>query len=141
MRREPKADFVLPLPPNMIDAARANNSLPCYESHSEEIASNGQRQCRYKQFKETMPNGKSYAVLDIKDLPVDNTAPYTVPEGSVFLMGDNRDRSAASRVPLEEGGLGGGVPPKNLVGHAPVGIFPNDVSPRGFQERERGGEG
>ena len=77
-----------------------------------------------------MPNGKSYAVLDIVDLPVDNTVPYTVPKDSVFLMGDNRDRSADSRVPMEEGGLGGAVPMKNLVGHALVGMFSTDGSAR-----------
>src|SRR3546814_9665909 len=71
------ADFVIPVTPNMIDAARANNSLPCYEIQFEEIGANGQRQCRYKQFKETMPNGKSYAVLDIKDLPVDRSEEHT----------------------------------------------------------------
>jgi len=128
LKREPMADFVIPVTPNMIEAARANNSLPCYEVQFEEIGANGQRQCRYKRFKETMPNGKSYAVLDIVDLPVDNTTPYTVPEGSVFLMGDNRDRSADSRVPMEEGGLGGAVPQKNLVGHALVGMFSTDGS-------------
>src|SRR3546814_20254945 len=76
------ADFVIPVTPNMIDAARANNSLPCYEIQFEEIGANGQRQCRYKQFKETMPNGKSYAVLDIKDLQVDNTEPYKIGRAS-----------------------------------------------------------
>src|SRR3546814_18712561 len=68
------ADFVIPVTPNMIDAARANNSLPCYEIQFEEIGANGQRQCRYKQFKETMPNGKRYPVLDIKELPCDKHA-------------------------------------------------------------------
>src|SRR3546814_12312381 len=126
------AEFVSPLTTNMSDACRAKMSRPCYEIQGEEIGANGQRQCRYKQFKETMPNGKSYAVLDIRNLPVDNTAPYTVPAGSVFLMGDNRDRSADSRVPMEEGGLGGAVPQANLVGHALVGMFSTDGSASWF---------
>ncbi|ALC12611.1 signal peptidase I [Sphingopyxis sp. 113P3] len=130
LKREPMADFVIPVTENMIEAARANNALPCYQMQFEEVGPDGKRQCRYKQFKETMPNGKSYAVLDIVDLPVDNTVPYTVPKDSVFLMGDNRDRSADSRVPMEEGGLGGAVPMKNLVGHALVGMFSTDGSAR-----------
>src|SRR3546814_3581927 len=49
--REPMADFVIPVTPNMVEAARANNALPCYEIQFEEIGANGQRQCRYKRFK------------------------------------------------------------------------------------------
>src|SRR3546814_1272224 len=48
LKREPMADFVIPVTPNMVEAARANNALPCYEIQFEEIGANGQRQCRYK---------------------------------------------------------------------------------------------
>src|SRR3546814_13637313 len=51
LKREPMADFVIPVTPNMVEAARANNALPCYEIQFEEIGANGQRQCRYKRFK------------------------------------------------------------------------------------------
>lgn len=128
LKREAMPDFVIPVTPNMEEVARAQGTHACFSMAFEEIGANGQRQCRYKQFRETLPSGKSYAVLDIIDLPVDNTTPYVVPEGQIFLMGDNRDRSADSRVPMEEGGLGGGVPQENLVGHALVGMFSTDGS-------------
>ena len=73
--------------------------------------------CRYPRFRETLPNGRSYDVLDLGNLDNDNTPPVVVPEGHVFLMGDNRDNSQDSRVPVEAGGLGL-LPIENVVGRA-----------------------
>lgn len=132
LKRERMADFVIPVTQNMIDASRANGTLPCYAMQFEEIGANGQRQCRYPRFRETLPSGKSYAVLDITSIPEDNTPLITVPEGHLFLMGDNRDRSADSRFPAIENQGIGLVPEKNLVGHALVSMFSTDGSASWF---------
>ncbi len=71
---------------------------------------------------ETLPNGVSYAVLNIADQGSDNTPVYTVPEGHFFFMGDNRDNSSDSRVPQRAGGVGF-VPYENLVGRADRIVF------------------
>ncbi|WP_260583822.1 signal peptidase I [Sphingopyxis sp. PET50] len=126
--REKMPDFVIPVTPNMIEAARAEGTLPCFSMQFEEVGPDGQRQCRYTRFKETLPGGKSYAVLDIIGIAQDNTPLRTVPAGHLFLMGDNRDRSADSRFPAQEGGGIGLVPEENLVGHALVGMFSTDGS-------------
>jgi signal peptidase I len=80
-------------------------------------------------YRETLPNGASYLVIDEDSYgPADNYAPVTVPEGHVFLMGDNRDHSADSRFPAEEEGLGGPVPLSDVGGRAEFITFSLDGS-------------
>ncbi len=77
----------------------------------------------YTQYRETMPNGVSYNVLDREvDGFEDNTQVYEVPVGHYFMMGDNRDNSTDSRVPPTSGGVGY-VPYDNLVGKAQIIFF------------------
>jgi signal peptidase I len=67
---------------------------------------------------ETLPNGVSHAIFKLRDNGrLDNTAEVTVPPDHLFVMGDNRDNSADSRVPLRQGGVGL-LPMDNLVGRA-----------------------
>jgi len=73
--------------------------------------------CQKSRQMETLPNGKSYAVLNITRTPPDNTGVFTVPAGNYFFMGDNRDNSSDSRIPQTVGGVGF-VPYENLIGRA-----------------------
>ena len=63
-------------------------------------------------YRETLPNGVSYLTLDRGDLELDNTPVFTVPANSYFVMGDDRDNSADSRVQS----VVGFVPFENLIG-------------------------
>src|SRR5690606_37700742 len=82
-------------------------------------------------FRETLPNGASYLIIDHRtDNPLDNFDEIEVPDGHVFLMGDNRDHSADSRAPAMPygNGLGGPVPMENVGGRAEFITFSLDGS-------------
>ena len=114
------ADFTVPLTPNY----PAGDECP---SEFVDADAAGKQICRYRQFRETLPGGRRYSVLDRGNNPeADNTAVYTVPAGHAFLMGDNRDASADSRFPAMDGGAIGMVPLENIEGKALVGFWSTD---------------
>jgi len=110
------ADFEVPV----------SDNTRCYSSAFAAKLPDGTDVCRYPRYKETLPGGKSYEVLDLGPRPQDNTEPAMVPEGQLFLMGDNRDNSEDSRFPAEPGRGIGMVPMDNLVGRATVMMWSTD---------------
>jgi signal peptidase I len=115
-------------PPTMIPL---DENIPCYPDEFGDhrvTGPDGQRYCRLPIYRETLPNGVSYDTIDLGYSQVDDYPEITVPEGHVFLMGDNRDRSADSRVSAERQGLDGPVPVENLGGRAEFITFSLDGS-------------
>jgi signal peptidase I len=72
------------------------------------------------QFVETLPGGRQHLIFqESTDGPMDDMAEITVPPGRLFVMGDNRDNSDDSRVPVRMGGVGL-LPVVDLVGRVNV---------------------
>jgi signal peptidase I len=77
-------------------------------------------------YRETLPNGVTYDVLDAEPNGLaDNTPEYVVPIAHYFMMGDNRDNSLDSRF-LKEMGY---VPYENLVGQATLIFWNSNGAP------------
>ena len=103
-------------------------NTPCAWGADQVTDSDGVPVCRYQQFRETLPEGRSYNVLDFGLTQADNYSPVVIPEGRMFVMGDNRDNSQDSRFRAAAGGGVGLVPQDLLVGKATVIMWSTDGS-------------
>jgi signal peptidase I len=108
-----------------------DSNVPCerdqYGEHRLQGA-DGKLYCRLPVYRETLPNGRSYDTIDMGSSEVDHFARVVVPAGHVWVQGDNRDKSADSRVSLAGDGLGGAVPWENIGGRAEFITFSLDGS-------------
>jgi len=78
--------------------------------------------CKKTLLGEHLPGGKVIEVLDTGGGPLDDTPAFEVPGDHVFLLGDNRDNAADSRVDRGIGGPGM-VPIRALIGRSSFILF------------------
>jgi signal peptidase I len=124
VKRQPLPPETVPIDVNSPCGSPTDPALYDYRVRG----ADGNMSCRVPVVRETLPGGRTYETVELGRSPEDNFGPVVVPAGHVWLMGDNRDDSADSRVPEWQGGLGGPVPWENIGGRAEFITFSLDGS-------------
>jgi signal peptidase I len=122
VKREAQRPQLIPIDANSPCGSDRDPAL--YEARAR--GADGKMYCRVPVIRETLPNGRSFDTVELGRTPQDNFGPIRLPAGHLWLMGDNRDDSADSRVPEWQGGLGGPIPVENIGGRAEFITFSLD---------------
>jgi signal peptidase I len=122
-----KVDRVIALPGDLVRLQDGqlyiNGQIVSREPAGESDSERPQSTTSGRRYFETLPSGRRYVIIKRTDAGAPNNTPdYLVPWDHVFVLGDNRDRSADSRFP----DLIGYVSKENLIGKPVMIIWSSD---------------